>query len=70
MERHVLSGRALDDSPLKTLALYALREFAYDLQLPLFPDSKIEEARKQLREMFDAGYPIELTLVDATFLKE
>lgn len=47
----------------KQIASENLRKFAYDSQLQLFPDSKVEEARANLRKQFDSGKTIDVIVV-------
>ena len=48
----------------KQLAIENLKRFAYDPQLQLFPDPKMEEARTKLREQFDAGETIDVKVIE------
>ena len=45
------------------LAMTQVQLFAYDPQLNLFPDPKVEEARAQLRKILDSGKPLEIIVI-------
>jgi hypothetical protein len=47
----------------KQIALEGARKFAYDPQLQLFPEPKVEEARANLREQFDSGKTIDVVVI-------
>ncbi len=60
-ETIIFEGRRVPkDYVNKYFTMWAIRGFAYDTQLNLFPDKQIEEARNQLREKFESGEPIEI----------
>lgn len=43
----------------KQVVLEEAVKFAYDPQLPLFPDHEVEKARTELKEFFESGGSIE-----------
>ena len=47
----------------KQIALAEARKFAYDPQLQLFPEPRVEEARANLRRQFDSGKTIDVVVI-------
>lgn len=60
----IVDGRKIPESDFyKALAVEQARGFAYDPQLQLFPDTKVEEARAQLKAKFDSGKSIDVVVI-------
>ncbi|MGV8140946.1 MAG: hypothetical protein ACP5NW_00740 [Candidatus Woesearchaeota archaeon] len=61
-----VNGQIIPQSEFyKKLAEQEIRQFAYDSQLSLFPDAKVESARKQIREQLDAGKTLDIIVMPA-----
>jgi len=65
MERYILvSGKKMLESEFqKAVAMYGMKQFAYDSQLSLFPIPEVEQARKDLRAKFDKGEKPEIKII-------
>jgi len=64
VEYIIVNGqRILKSDFYKALAVEQAKEFAYESQLQLFPDPKVEEARAQLKTRFNSGKSIDVIVV-------
>ena len=60
----VVDGQKVRESEFyRTISISHIKEFAYDPQLKLFPDPKIEEVRAKLRGQLDSGSSIDVVVL-------
>lgn len=55
--------RVLKSEFYRVFVMSEAKKFAYNPQLPLFPNSVVEEARVQLRERLDSGKSIDVKVL-------
>jgi len=60
----IVDGKIVtEEDYYKVLAKERVRMFAYDPQLQLFPEAKVELAREQLRKRIDSGEELGVVVI-------